>query len=209
MIKEAREAWEKLYQQGGYAFEEPFPRFQDLAKVFQQHGCKRILDLGCGGGRHVLALAQLGFQVVGIDASPTGLRLARKRLKDEGGAASFVLGDMTQPFPYPSECFDGLLSTQVIHHALLKDIRGVIDEIHWVMQPGGLAFVTGPAKPDEGVDYRELEPNTLAPQTGHEKGVPHHYFTLEAFEKEYSGFETLELSVRGDNVVFASMGIKR
>jgi tellurite methyltransferase len=208
MTKEAREAWENIYQQGGYAFNEPFPRFQDLVKVFQQHGCKRILDLGCGGGRHVLALVKLGFQVVGVDASPTGLGLARKRHKDEGCASSFVLGDMTQTLPYQSECFDGLLSTQVIHHAMLNDIRRVIGEIHRVVKVGGIAFVTVPAKPEPEIEYDELSPGTLVPRTGDEAGVPHHYFSIEAFGREFYGFDHLELSVRGQ-VVIAFTGKKR
>jgi tellurite methyltransferase len=203
----ARHAWEKIYQKGGYAFDEPFPRFEDLVKVFQQYDCKRILDLGCGRGRHVLALAQLGFQVVGIDAAPTGLRLARKRHKNKG-VANFVLGDMTQPLPFQSECFDGLMSTQVIHHAMIDEIRGVIGEIHRVVKVGGIAFVTVPARTDSETDYDELAPGTLAPRTGEEAGVPHHYFSTEAFGREFYGFDLLELSERGQ-VVIAFTGKKR
>jgi SAM-dependent methyltransferase len=40
----------------------------------------RVLDVGCGQGRHSFALASRGFEVVGIDLNPTALRLATRRL---------------------------------------------------------------------------------------------------------------------------------
>src|SRR5256886_14575005 len=39
----------------------------------------RVLDLGCGPGRHALFLQRKGFDVVGVDASPTQVALARIR----------------------------------------------------------------------------------------------------------------------------------
>src|SRR5256884_9705631 len=39
----------------------------------------RVLDLGCGPGRHSLFLQRKGFDVVGVDASPTQAALARIR----------------------------------------------------------------------------------------------------------------------------------
>src|SRR5436190_20872649 len=39
----------------------------------------RVLDLGCGPGRHSLFLQRKGFDVVGVDASPTQVALARIR----------------------------------------------------------------------------------------------------------------------------------
>ena len=208
MTTEARFAWENIYRCKGRVFIEPLARFPDLVKEFHHYGCTRILDLGCGNGRHVLALAKEGFRAVGLDAALTGLNLAQAWLVDEGFEGALVLGDMTRSLPFPTEWFDGLMATQVIHHALLEDIRGVIAEIHRVLKPGGLAFVTVPAKPDDEMTYREVAPGTCVPLRGDEANVPHHYFTLEAFRGEFCEFEMLELSIRGDHVVFAFTGRK-
>jgi SAM-dependent methyltransferase len=49
----------------------------------------RVLDVGCGPGRHSLALARRGLDVVGVDHSPAFIRLAREAAAGEGLAASF------------------------------------------------------------------------------------------------------------------------
>lgn len=49
-----------------------------------------ILDIGCGTGRHSLGLAELGFQVTGIDLSPDMLAVAEKKRLDRGLSARFI-----------------------------------------------------------------------------------------------------------------------
>ncbi|MFO7156109.1 MAG: class I SAM-dependent methyltransferase [Pseudomonadota bacterium] len=53
----------------------------------------RVLDLGCGNGRHVLALARRGFDVTGIDFSTALLEEARAARESEGLSCQFVLAD--------------------------------------------------------------------------------------------------------------------
>jgi SAM-dependent methyltransferase len=57
----------------------------------------RAVDLGCGTGANALFLAEHGFDVVGIDFSPTALRKARDEAAKSamGDRARFVLGDLT------------------------------------------------------------------------------------------------------------------
>lgn len=119
---EARHAWEQIYRQEGLTLDDPFLRFPELVEEFREHKCERILDLGCGSGRHVLALARNGFEVVGLDAAPTGISLAKAWIAEQGDHAQLVLGDLSYPLPFRSESFDGLMATQVIHHALQEHI---------------------------------------------------------------------------------------
>lgn len=54
----------------------------------------RILDVGCGTGRHALALAKRGFSVIGLDTSETMLEAAEKARQEAGVDLTLHRGDM-------------------------------------------------------------------------------------------------------------------
>src|SRR5262245_14293225 len=54
----------------------------------------RVLDVGCGPGRHALALARRGIEVVGVDLSPDFVELARAAGRAEGLALRFEIADV-------------------------------------------------------------------------------------------------------------------
>ncbi len=58
---------------------------------------ERVLDIGCGPGRHALALAERGYDVVGVDISERFVDLANEAARqiagESAGSASFVVVD--------------------------------------------------------------------------------------------------------------------
>lgn len=62
-----------------------------------------VLDVGCGPGRHLLALARRGVQATGIDLTPEAVRLARSR------GASVIEGSIFGPVPAPGAWATALL----------------------------------------------------------------------------------------------------
>lgn len=50
----------------------------DTVPDLETHGVKKVLDLGCGAGRHCILLANSGFEVVGTDISKSALKMARQ-----------------------------------------------------------------------------------------------------------------------------------
>jgi SAM-dependent methyltransferase len=56
----------------------------------------RLLDLGCGTGRHVVHFAERGFDVTGVDLSEHMLAAARRKLAERGCGATLVHGDITR-----------------------------------------------------------------------------------------------------------------
>ena len=195
--------WEKIYQRDGRVFSEILPAYHQAVDRLSKHNCKKILDLGCGNGRFIIAFSLEEFNMVGFDISPTGLSLTRDWLKEKGIQADLVRGDTRHALPFQDNSFPGLFSTQVIHHALLPEIRQTIQEIWRVIKPGGLAFISVAGKLHLDINYKEIEPGTYIPLEGDEKGLPHHIFTKIELRAEFSNFEIMDLGPRDQGRVLA------
>jgi len=208
-MKSTPHPWEEIYKREGRVFPEPFPRFGEVVETFREYGCSVILDLGCGSGRHVVHLARQGFQSLGLDISPTALCLAQAWMREEGHRAVFTLADTRQPLPFRDGSIEGVLSTQVIHHARITAVRLAIREIRRVLVPGGLAFVTVSGRKDAGLSFEEIEPGTFVPMAGPEAGLAHHIFTVEELRLEFEDYQVLDISVRAEGAVLAVLARKR
>jgi SAM-dependent methyltransferase len=191
--------WDKIFKEKGYVFVDPHQDISRLASLFRTQGVRRILDLGCGTGRHLAFLTQEGFEVSGFDSSSTALELAMKWLKEEELRADVHLGRMEEPFRYPDGFFDAVVSIQVIHHNMMNDIVATIREINRVLKIGGYIFITvpiygpKPEKPEDDWNLHQLEAGTFIPQSGPESGIPHHYFTEEELHEVFRNFKILEM----------------
>ena len=191
--------WEEIFKEKGYLFVDPHQDMSRLSTLFHDNDVKRILDLGCGTGRHLAFLSRAGFEVTGFDSSKTALDLAKKWLIEEELEAAVHLGRMEETFPYPDDYFDAVVSVQVIHHNLMRDILITVREIERVLKSKGYLFITIPIlgpKPentDEDWHLHQVEDGTFIPKSGPESGIPHHYFTEEEIHEVFSNFEILEM----------------
>jgi len=170
-----------------------------LVEIYQNHEVHRILDLGCGTGRHIVFLAAHGFQMYGTDASEHALELAKEWLNQVNLSARLEQHRMEDTFPFDDAFFDAVISIQVIHHNLLPNIVITIAEIKRTLREGGMLFLTvptlpkGPVSPEDDWGLIELEKRTFIPMKGPESGIPHHYFTPKELEKILVGFDILEM----------------
>gem|GEM_PF-491974 len=100
---------------------------------------QRMLDLGCGLGRHARELARRGFCVVGLDVSSEILTLAKERAAAEdtgGGSVRFVQADMREldfagEFDHAYCLFEsgwGLLGDDLVHLGFLRRVRRALRE---------------------------------------------------------------------------------
>ena len=191
--------WDEIFKEKGYLFVDPHQDMPRLSSLFRAQGVRRILDLGCGTGRHLAFFTQNGFEAIGFDSSETALDLAMKWLDEEELSADVHLGRMEKPFPYPDGHFDAVISIQVIHHNMMKDILATIREIERVLKSGGYIFITvpilgpKPEKPEDDWKLHQVEDGTFIPQSGPESGIPHHYFTEEELQEVFRNFKILEM----------------
>ncbi len=98
----------------------------------------RVLDLGCGHGRHAVALRRLGLRVTGLDLSPELLALARQRGELDG---QLVRGDL-RAIPLRA-AFDVVLSLFTSFGYFLEDSENerAAQEMARVLRPGGRAVI--------------------------------------------------------------------
>lgn len=155
---------------------------------------RRVLDLGCGAGRHLVYLARQGFEMHGTDVDPYGLARARSWLEQEGLSAYLAVADM-EALPHPDDFFDAVVSMYVIHHNLMDGIRRTVAGVRRVLRPSGWFFATVNAWGDfkEGLGP-ELEPGTwLVREPDCDVPAPHHLFHEDELRSVWEGFHILEL----------------
>jgi SAM-dependent methyltransferase len=106
--------------------------------TFVRHvgGRRRVLDLGCGPGRDVGFLTQLGCQVVGLDRSSGMLAKARRRLPN----AALVRGDMRWP-PFESGAFDGIWACASLVHLRRSQVPAVLAVAGRLLRSPGVLYL--------------------------------------------------------------------
>jgi SAM-dependent methyltransferase len=114
----AVEAWDKRWatSEGRADWLEPHPAVVAILPELHALGARRVLDLGCGVGRHALLLTEHGFDVEAIDGSLAGLTVVRETAATRGLPVSLHQG-LADALPFPDAGFDFVLSWNVIHHA--------------------------------------------------------------------------------------------
>ena len=185
--KESPNGWENIFREKGEVFPAVQENMPEIAELFKKEGVRDILDLACGAGRHSVYLAEQGFNVSGIDASPSGIEITRRRLEAEKLEGDFRVGNIYDGLPYPDGAFQAIVSTQAMHHGRIEEIRKLITEMKRVLTPGGNLFLTVSKEQKPG--DKEIAPKTFVPTSGGEKDLPHYYFGKDGLEQEFGDFD--------------------
>ncbi len=199
--------WERIWREQGRRWElqEPQPEVVELVARLKAEDKRRVHDLGCGLGRHLLLLAAEGFQASGSDISPQAVATCQRRLEEVGLSAAVTRCEMAA-IPEEAGSLDCVIAWHVVYHATVEGMLRTLESIRDKLKPGGYFLGTFAStshaacdlsrREAEGGLAERLEPGTyIRPHdTVGDKALVHHYTTEDELrERLLAGFEVLSL----------------
>ena len=154
----------------------------ELVRFVESHPAGRALDVGCGTGTNVVYLARQGWSAVGVDFAGRAIAKARRRAREAGVAATFLVGDVTRlAVPGP---FDLALDIGCLHSIPVSGRSGYAAGLARVVRPGGtyLLYAFAPGGPAFGLTREDVRQtfadafDVVSVEEG--KGRPSAWYTL-------------------------------
>jgi malonyl-CoA O-methyltransferase len=156
-VRDGYAAWAPLYDEDGNpltALEGPAVK----AWLGPLDG-RRVLDVGCGTGRHTLSLVEAGAAwVVALDVTPEMITRARAKLR--GGPVDWVRHALPSPLPFRDATFHLVVLGLVAEH--VEQLDRALAELARVLVPGGRCILSAlhPDRTAEGQRARFIDPET-------------------------------------------------
>ncbi len=97
-----------------------------------------LLDFGCGPGRDLKTLTELGHVAIGLEGAPRFADMARAHSGCEVWRQDFLKLDL------PEGRFDGVFANATLFHIPSQELPRVLRELHACLKPGGVLFSSIP-----------------------------------------------------------------
>tara|TARA_Y100000310_G_scaffold343961_1_gene454192 strand:+ start:283 stop:930 length:648 start_codon:yes stop_codon:yes gene_type:complete len=150
------------------------------------------LDLGCGGGRHVIAFAKNNFDSYGIDFSKTAIKLAKLDAKNNNLKVNLKIGDILKT-KYKKDQFDMIHDSGCLHHMQKKHWKSYLNIIKKTLKDKGYYKLFCFSVNTKFLTGQKITKNK---NWIHHKGHYSHFFTKQEvkdlFSKDFKIIKTIE-----------------
>jgi len=166
-----------------------------LDKWQEKRKVKRILEAGCGNGRHVVFFQEQGYDAYGVDISSEAIELGNEWLKRKDLKTTLQVSDITK-LPYDDSYFDVIVSFGVLDHIPFSEAKKAIREINRVCNTGGYLYLS--LRSTESSEFgrgEKTDNNTFVLQEGYEKGIIQHFFDLKEIEELMRDFRVFNIDL--------------
>lgn len=128
--------WNESYRQGDTPWDSGI-RSLELARVLDEDRVKpgRAVELGCGTGTNAVYLAQVGFEVTGIDLAPTAISEAQQKAEQANVDVRLFVADVCR-LETDLGRFDFLFDRGCYHCVRRLDLPGFIETLRRLSRPG-------------------------------------------------------------------------
>jgi ubiquinone/menaquinone biosynthesis C-methylase UbiE len=161
----------------------------------------RVLDVGCGTGEYVRRATELGFCASGIEPAD-----AMRKVAIEKNPNTSIANGVATALPFPDKAFDLVICIEVLRYLHPADNKLALREMHRVLAPGGLLFLTSVNRYALDAYYFHYRLRRLFAGGGTSAELPHCEFTTPSTihrEVRSAGFSAAEHY----GVLFAPMRI--
>lgn len=168
------------------------PFFKESIQLFKELGYKRILDIGCGYGKHSIYLADNNFTVTSIDINPQALEWLKGYIDRKSISNITLLQADINSLPFQDNYFDAVICTSVLHHQDIKHIKNSISEIYRVLKQNGYFLFDFLSIEDDSFGIgEEVEKNTFIGSREGEENIPHHYTDVLEINELFKNFKEI------------------
>ncbi len=116
--------------------ETPPDALVELVESGKVKPCKTI-DLGCGAGNYAIYLAGIGFEVTGIDISPSAIKTARENAKKKGVRCNFLVTDVLGDMDEVKETFGFAYDWELLHHIFPEKRKKYVENVYRILNTRG------------------------------------------------------------------------
>ena len=166
-----------------------------FANIWKMQGKTRVLDLGCGVGRHSMLFYDYGFKVTACDITPYAINYLKNWQKERGINFDVIECDMLN-MPFKNNSFDCIYAYHVLSHTNLEGFIKLFDKIYDILDKDGEIYFDVLSKKcylftDSG--YPKIDSNTVLSKDIHEMDVPHICFSYDELISILHKFEIVEM----------------